>query len=317
MGLVTEESIVVTIPCSAPVVKFEPLECFNRISPEKTTGPDLISTRTPAIRWKEPFVTGDDDDNEEFLLHEPDLKRSPPKSSSLKSPTVTSQRIQHHEHHPSSYSTSILSTDPSRELKPLHRPPEYLGPVMLKHHSLSDGTDARVLVSTGHRSDVRRDEFRTQRMQSTFSVSLDDVQLLSASFKETVIWEEKDTRGEERTGELKKSWSFDDLSLIKEEIRKNLLSRTGGPDKLNNISLLPLCPSGSGSLMNQGLAPSPRMSLYLMTPQKLSRMTKQEVVGMWRESERELLNTLHDVIQEKKSLEERLLLLQRMLLKPP
>jgi hypothetical protein len=44
-----------------------------------------------------------------------------------------------------------------------------------------------------------------------------------------------------------------------------------------------------------------------------SNMSKDEIISCWRNSERELINTLNDVLNQKKELEERCVLLQRML----
>lgn len=58
---------------------------------------------------------------------------------------------------------------------------------------------------------------------------------------------------------------------------------------------------------------SPRQTL----PSDLESISKQEIFSQWKESERQLLNILHNVLREKRQLEQRLLLLQRVVLKPP
>lgn len=67
-----------------------------------------------------------------------------------------------------------------------------------------------------------------------------------------------------------------------------------------------------------GLRLSPRHSPSLIAPSKLELISKEEVLFRWKESERELLNALQNVLREKRALEGRLLLLQRvLLLRPP
>lgn len=58
-------------------------------------------------------------------------------------------------------------------------------------------------------------------------------------------------------------------------------------------------------------------SCLIDSPSKLRLISKEEILFHWRESERELLNALQSLLREKRSLEDRLLLLQRVLLKPP
>lgn len=63
---------------------------------------------------------------------------------------------------------------------------------------------------------------------------------------------------------------------------------------------------------------SPRDACRLVSPSDLESISKQQLFSRWKESERRLLNILQNVLREKRALEERLLLLQRVvLLKPP
>ncbi len=106
----------------------------------------------------------------------------------------------------------------------------------------------------------------------------------------------------------RKTWSYDDLAAIKKELNEPM-----SPSDRDHSSLMlfEFIPKKSSVII-----PSPRHK-NLIENLRLSSMSKDDILAMWRSSERELLNQLQDALQQKRALEEKVALLQRMLMKPP
>lgn len=106
----------------------------------------------------------------------------------------------------------------------------------------------------------------------------------------------------------RKTWSYDDLATIKKELNEPM-----SPSDRDHSSLMlfEFIPKKSSVII-----PSPRHK-NLIENLRLSSMSKDDILAMWRSSERELLNQLQDALQQKRALEEKVALLQRMLMKPP
>ncbi|XP_054162601.1 glutamate receptor ionotropic, NMDA 3A-like [Oppia nitens] len=131
--------------------------------------------------------------------------------------------------------------------------------------------------------------------QFTTSFSLENVSFITTPEKQM-----------DKSKTRRKMWSFDDLDAIKRELREPV-----SPHQRNHSSLLlfELIPK-----KNSVIIASPRHRIDNL---RLSSMTKEDVLSMWRSSERELLNHLQEALHQKRALEERVALLQRMLMKPP
>lgn len=137
------------------------------------------------------------------------------------------------------------------------------------------------------------------------SISLEDVALPGDSGSGFGSIRRRDSDSDMRTP---KSWSsFDDLSVIKRE-----LSEPMSPvHDQARIEILECIPKRTSVIIQ-----SPRHR-SVIEGLRLTSMTKDDVVSMWRTSERELLSELHNLNQQKRALEEKVALLQRMLMKPP
>lgn len=103
-----------------------------------------------------------------------------------------------------------------------------------------------------------------------------------------------------------KTWSYDDLDAIKKELNEPM-----SPSDRNHSSLMlfDFIPKKTSVIIA-----SPR---HLIDNLRLASMTKEDILSIWRSSERELLNQLQEALQQKRALEEKVALLQRMLMKPP
>ena len=100
----------------------------------------------------------------------------------------------------------------------------------------------------------------------------------------------------------RRSRSLNDLCILKAEMESEIVQKS-------NMFYTPIM---------RRLKASPRHCSSLISSCKLESISKEEVFVRWKESERELLNVLQSVLREKRALEERLLLLHRVvLLKPP
>ncbi|CAG2162867.1 unnamed protein product [Oppiella nova] len=137
--------------------------------------------------------------------------------------------------------------------------------------------------------------------QFTTSFSLENVSY--PSIPDTTLTNKYDDR---KTQNKRKMWSFDDLDAIKRELNEPM-----SPCDRNHSSLMlfEFIPKKSSVIMS-----SPRHRIDSL---RLASMSKEDVLAMWRSSERELLNQLQEALQQKRALEERVALLQRMLMKPP
>lgn len=255
-----------------------------------TTTTVEAESRVPSvIRWKEPS-TSTAEQEDAVVLFEPDLNRSPPATSSLK---VTCQS--------SNLDTEIIPvlslTSPS---SPSSVADELL-PVMKRHP----------------------DE---ERMRAR-SFSVDSLRFIHVKSE----FESKERSKEEDSNEIKNkngkkhSWSFDDLTCIRKRWNVNKDGEFKSDHERAAIGRLGHIlvsessrETGGASSPSVLIRSSPRHSCESMIdPTKLKRMKKEAIITLWKSSERQLLNSLQDVLQEKRSLEQKLLVLQQMLLKPP
>ena len=137
--------------------------------------------------------------------------------------------------------------------------------------------------------------------QFTSSFSLENVSFSSSPDTSAV-----DKLSNKKVFTKSKSWSYDDLEAIKRELSEPI---TTSDKYLSSLMLFDFIPKKTSVIIS-----SPR---HLIDDLRLSSMTKEDVLAMWRSSERELLNQLQEALQQKRALEEKVALLQRMLMKPP
>ena len=165
---------------------------------------------------------------------------------------------------------------------------------------------------------LSRSKFVPQQT-STISISLENIQ--SSSSSSPVCHEIKIVTNGHRKLEKSlsdprkaKTWSFDDLDVLKKQLNEENVTpsdRDHSSTMLYDFGLAPLAPPKKTVMLS-----SPR-HLTIFDDLKLSSLTKDDIISMWRSSERELLNQLQDAFQQKRALEEKVALLQRMLMKPP
>lgn len=138
-------------------------------------------------------------------------------------------------------------------------------------------------------------------IQGAISISLDDVSLSDSSRYNAQPSQPRDSDISLRNP---RTWSFDDLTLLKKQ-----LHQPSPYDQANgNYECVPK--------RTTVIIPSPR-HLSVIETLKIGSMSKEDIISMWKSSERDLLNKLQDVLQQKRALEEKVALLQRMLMKPP
>lgn len=102
------------------------------------------------------------------------------------------------------------------------------------------------------------------------------------------------------SSKVRKTRSLNDLTVLKADMEMEMVEKSDA-----------FCTPAIRRL-------SPRLFGSLISCHNLESISKEEVMSRWKESERELLNVLQTVLREKRALEERLLLLHRvLLLKPP
>lgn len=260
--------------------------CFRVTSSSADTS---TTVRTSSIRWKEPHQGVDD---EPLTLHEPILTPGPlPKASSLKSSSADSRtKLLPPNESRASSSNEGLYLDDSAATTTVRSMRTFGGPSSLS--------------SLGSPSD-HTDEQHTMRMQGTISVSLEDVSLPGDSECGVGMRRRESDADANRTP---RTWSFDDLSLIKRQLSLPPLS----PSELDKMALMSDSTSPRASLL---WSSTPHASL--IDSVTVSAISKEDIVSLWRASERELLSNLQEVYQQKRALEQRVALLQKMLLKPP
>lgn len=285
--VIGEESIVVTIsnPSKRPASACNSLESAPR--KRKEAGAQIVQEpeRIPSvIRWKEPSSHPS-----EQALFEPDLSRSPPTTSSLKTTSRSSPSVSGTAPVPLSPTSPSTSTSPP--------PPIELVPLVKRHPN--------------------QDEIK----MSARSISVD-------SFRSFIHVKCESASGESvgdaiKSREKKKYWSFDDLTSIQQRKDANEDEFKSDHQQAGRLAHI-LIPgsAGSGSRCRSPsviIMSSPRHSSCesAIDPEKLRRMKKEAIITLWKSSERQLLNSLQDVLHEKRALEQKLLVLQQMLLKPP
>ncbi|XP_053206425.1 uncharacterized protein LOC128390693 isoform X2 [Panonychus citri] len=283
IGIVTNQPILMTSPpLSLPVVNQDSFLSENDSIGGATT------IRTSSIRWKEPSFTTED---EPAYLHQPVLKTprtKPPsslKSSDSRNNTLTNRLGK------TKGSTSLSST----ELCP---PPYGLGYYRSPSSASSIGSEGGRQASWCATQIIN--------MRENVSISLEDIALPGDSGCGLGGNNRRKYFGLNEMN-LIKTWSFDDLSILKQQ----LSYPANSPIEQDKMTLL--------------YSQSPRASMIIQSPRhtsmvdsvKIQSMSKEDIISLWRSSERELLNNLQDALQQKKALEERLAVLTRILMKPP
>ena len=174
---------------------------------------------------------------------------------------------------------------------------------LLKSRRSTSGTSSG--ESTYYKSPVssrRQDRHMPQTgAQFTTSFSLENVSYSSSPDTTSV-----NKYFDKKVLNKRKNWSYEDLDAIKKELNEPM-----SPSERYNSSLMlfDFIPKKTSVIIS-----SPR---HLIDDLRLVSMTKEDILAMWRSSERELLNQLQDALQQKRALEEKVALLQRMLMKPP
>ncbi|RWS08463.1 glutamate receptor ionotropic: NMDA 3A-like protein, partial [Dinothrombium tinctorium] len=157
--------------------------------------------------------------------------------------------------------------------------------------------------SSSIESDGKYSTSQTIKLQGNLSVSLEEIALPGDSGSGVGLIVRKNSSTNINTP---RTWSFDDLSTLKKQ-----LSIPSSPTENDKLSLI--------------YSQSPRASVIIPSPRhttvfdnlKLNTMSKEDIISLWRTSEREILNSLQDALQQKRALEEKVAILQRMLTKPP
>lgn len=292
-----DESIVVTIsnPSKRPASACNSLESVPRKRKELNITTVEAESRTPSvIRWKEPS-TSTAEQGDVVVLYEPDLNRSPPATSSLK---VTSRSLES-----DTGTFPVLSLTSPSSIHPSSI--DELLPVMKRHPD-------------------------QERWMRTRSFSVDSLKFIHVKCESEVSKEseeEEDSNVIKSKNDKKKSWSFDDLTYIRkrwdhvkkdERFESDRHQKAVGRIGHHHILLLGSSRDTGTSSPSALLISSPRHSCeFMIDPTKLRRMKKEAIITLWKSSERQLLNSLQDVLQEKRALEQKLLVLQQMLHKPP
>lgn len=155
-------------------------------------------------------------------------------------------------------------------------------------------------------------------LHSNISISLEDVALPNDSGLGVGLIKREDSSLVNKKL-LKKTLSFDDLKTLKNQLTYCLNSTDTANNSLNlsNCNLMinedNSVRNSLRSLIINSVSPLRHYNYSKFETVRNSKMSKDEIIAIWKNSERELLNTLNDVLVEKKELEQKCILLQRML----
>lgn len=251
----------------------------------------LPAVRTPSVRWKQSHNAVED---EPAVIHEP-LPNVLPRGSSLKSSAfeavvkvsgynLSSEPLSSRNSSRSAFNSQNLVTSPSTVT------------------SFSSFGCNETALPTGK-----------MHGHGTVSLSLEDLTLARDSplhsHYSRVGMMKRNVRSIVKN-ETARTWSFDDLTLI-----KRLNAGQTVPCSPNELARMELMPN-STSPRASAILHSPHRS-HLIDNLRLESMSKEDIVSLWHASERELLSDLNQIRQQKRALEEKVALLQRMLHKPP
>lgn len=150
-------------------------------------------------------------------------------------------------------------------------------------------------------------------LHSNISISLEDVALPNDSGLGVGLIKREDSSLVNKKL-LKKTLSFDDLKTLKNQLTYCLNSTDTANNSLNvsNCNLMMIednsVRNSLRSLIINCVSPLRNYNYNKFESVRNSNMSKDEIIAIWKNSERELLNTLNDVLLQKRELEERLAL---------
>lgn len=156
-------------------------------------------------------------------------------------------------------------------------------------------------------------------LHSNISISLEDVALPNDSGLGVGLIKREDSSLVNKKL-LKKTLSFDDLKTLKNQLTYclNATTDTANNSQYNSNCNLMIIEDSSvrnslRSLIINSVSPLRHYNYNKFETVRNSNLSKEEVIVLWRNSERELLNTLNDILVQKKQIEEKCIILQRML----
>lgn len=169
----------------------------------------------------------------------------------------------------------------------------------------------------------KRETFQGSNTSST-SFSLENIYFEGGLLSEGVSGPAKQKRDKRRI------LSFEDLSEIKKELSESsndgcdncyYETTTGPADDYSEKEELFKNRMVKSSTTPTTLTASTVPAHSSSTPQHMDKhfqnLSRNDIISLWRSSEKDLLNRLQDTIQQKRALEQKVAVLQRMLLKPP
>lgn len=148
-------------------------------------------------------------------------------------------------------------------------------------------------------------------LHSNISISLEDVALPNDSGLGVGLIKREDSSLVNKRL-LKKTLSFDDLKTLKNQLTYCLNSTDTANNSLNvsNCNLMMIednsVRNSLRSLIINSVSPLRNYNYNKFESVRNSNMSKDEIIAIWKNSERELLNTLNDVLLQKRELEERM-----------
>ena len=149
-------------------------------------------------------------------------------------------------------------------------------------------------------------------LHSNISISLEDVALPNDSGLGVGLIKREDSSLVNKKL-LKKTLSFDDLKTLKNQLTYCLNATDTANNSLNvsNCNLMMIednsVRNSLRSLIINSVSPLRNYNYNKFDSVRNSNMSKDEIIAVWKNSERELLNTLNDVLIQKRELEERML----------
>jgi hypothetical protein len=141
---------------------------------------------------------------------------------------------------------------------------------------------------------------QSDKIRENVSLSLEDI----VSEKERTVKAPWLSGDRQNSKETTKTLSLDDLSVLKQQL------------SLPSSEIDKYWPALSQSSKDSMLSHSPKPLKSVVDDLRIQSMTKEDIIATWRTSEKELLATLWDALRQKKALEEKVMILQWMLMKP-
>lgn len=179
---------------------------------------------------------------------------------------------------------------------------------------------------------LRRKKLLEISHTSSHSLSLEDI------FFEGLLSEGISDPNEKRKRlPLRRTISFEDLPAVKKELSESsqedyvdglaeseqycqyTLKTTSKPKKATNRQLLAVDSRSKHKLktnrnLHQSSLPADSAAI---AAERYMKLSKNDIINLWKSSEYELLNRLDNVMQQNRALEEKLTRLEGMLMKPP